>query len=109
MGTTGRGWRGRRRRDRGAVLVESVVALPVALLLLVGTIEVGSMMKTYSSTASAVRSAARVAAVAGADPMADQRILAADRPGVSRDPADADPQDRDLACAGPRRARPGGL
>ncbi len=65
-----------RRDDRGSVVIESAIALGFSLFLLLGTIEVGSMMRTYSSTASSVRSAARVASVAGADPMADQRILA---------------------------------
>lgn len=68
--------RRRARDDSGSALIETAVTLSVALILLVGTIEVGSMMRTYSSTSSSVRSAARVASVAGSDPMADRRILA---------------------------------
>ncbi len=63
-------------RERGSVLVESAIVTPFALLLLFGMIEVGSMLRSHSSTANAVRSAARVASVAGADPMTDQRVLA---------------------------------
>ena len=57
-------------------MVESAIVTPLVLLLLFGMIEVGSLLKSYSSAANAVRSAGRVASVAGADPMTDQRVLA---------------------------------
>jgi hypothetical protein len=64
-----------RRADRGAVLVETMLALPVLALLLLGTIEVGALMRTSSTAANAVRAAGRMASVAGADPMTDQMVL----------------------------------
>jgi hypothetical protein len=67
---------GRPSRDRGSLVVESAFVTPVVLLLLLGMIEVGSLLKSHSSTANAVRSAGRVASVAAADPMSDQRVLA---------------------------------
>lgn len=67
---------GRAGRERGSVLVESAIVTPIALLLLFGVVEAGSLLRSYSSTANAVRSAARVASVAGSDPMTDQRVLA---------------------------------
>ncbi len=64
------------RRDRGSVLVESAFATPIVLLMLLGMVEVGSAVKSYSSTTHAVRAAGRVASVAAADPLSDQRTLA---------------------------------
>jgi hypothetical protein len=44
-------------------------------VLLFGMIEVGGVLKAYSTTANAVRAGGRMASVAGADPMADRMIL----------------------------------
>jgi hypothetical protein len=57
------------------VLVESVIVVPLVFLLLLGTMQGGLLMKSYSSSGNAVRGAGRVASIAGADPVADQRIL----------------------------------
>lgn len=57
------------------MLVESVIALPVLFLLVMGIIEVGSLLRTHSTTTNAARAAGRAASVAGADPMADRMVL----------------------------------
>lgn len=63
------------RRDRGATLLEAAVAIPVVLLLFFGMADASMALKTYSSSADAVRAGGRAASVAGADPMADAAIL----------------------------------
>lgn len=67
--------RRRARGDRGAVLVESAIVLPLLFLFLFGIMEVGGALKSYSGTSNAVRAGGRMASVAGADAMADQQIL----------------------------------
>lgn len=62
--------------DRGSLLVESAIVTPLVALLMFGMVEVGAALKSHSSTANAVRAGARVASVAAADPLADQRVLA---------------------------------
>lgn len=62
-------------RERGAALVEATIVLPILFFLMFGIIEMGGLMRSYSGTASAVRSGGRAASLAGADPMADARIL----------------------------------
>ncbi len=61
--------------ERGSLLVESAIVTPIVFLLFFGMVEVGSALKSYSSTANAVRAAGRVASVAAADPMTDQRVM----------------------------------
>jgi TadE-like protein len=65
----------RSRTDSGAVLLEVALVLPVAMLLFLGVLAVGSLLKAYSSTSHAVRVASRMASLAGADPMTDQEAL----------------------------------
>jgi hypothetical protein len=65
----------RRRDERGAVLVEAALAIPILLLVLFAILEIGGSLLAYSGTASAARSGARAASLAGADPMADSLIL----------------------------------
>jgi len=67
---------GRARADRGAVTVETALVLPILLFVMFGIMEIGGSLKSYSATAGAVRSAGRVATVAGADPMTDALVLA---------------------------------
>jgi hypothetical protein len=61
--------------DRGSAAVECAIALPLVFFLLLGVIQGGVLMRSYSGASNAARVAARTAAIAGADPMADQRIL----------------------------------
>lgn len=58
------------------MLIESVIALPLLILLVFGVIEVGNLLRTHSTASNAARAAGRAASVAGADPMADRMILA---------------------------------
>lgn len=64
-----------RAPERGAALVEATIVLPILLFLMFGIIEMGGLMRSYSGTASAVQRGGRTASLAGADPMADARIL----------------------------------
>jgi len=80
MGARTRSARPRRFRrrpdhDRGAVLVEASVVLPVLMFLIFGVIEVGGLLKSYSSTANSVRAGGRMASVQGAEALADQAIM----------------------------------
>ncbi|MEQ1786435.1 MAG: TadE/TadG family type IV pilus assembly protein [Acidimicrobiales bacterium] len=67
--------RTRSRDERGAVVVEAALVLPLLLMLLFGIIEVGGAIKSYSSAANAARAGGRMASVAGNEAMADQQIL----------------------------------
>lgn len=65
----------RARGDRGAVLVEAGLALPVFFLLVFGIMEAGHALKSYSAVANAARGGGRAASVAGAEGLADQEVL----------------------------------
>jgi Flp pilus assembly protein TadG len=70
--TLGWSWRG----QRGSIVVEAGLVLPLLTFLLLGVIEVGGVIKSYSSAANAVRAGGRMASVAGNDASADQQVLA---------------------------------
>jgi hypothetical protein len=53
------------KRERGQGFVEFMIILPVLLLLLLGIIEIGRLMVTYSSLTTASRDAVRYAASVG--------------------------------------------
>ncbi|MGB7859413.1 MAG: TadE/TadG family type IV pilus assembly protein, partial [Acidimicrobiia bacterium] len=57
----------RARLDAGSTLVEAAVVLPVILLVVLGTIEIGMAFKDYLTVGALSREGARVAAVAGND------------------------------------------
>ena len=63
------------RGDGGAVVVEAAVVLPLLFMLVVGVLEIGSALKSYSGSANAVRAGGRMASVAGNDADADRAIL----------------------------------
>jgi hypothetical protein len=65
-----------RHRERGSAVVEAAIALPLTLVLLFAALQAGVLMRSHATTANAARFAGRTASIAGADPMADQRILA---------------------------------
>ena len=74
----GRGLNGRSRQgDRGAVMVEMALVLPLLLLLVFGIIDFSLAMKDKASVASSVRVGARIAST-GADA----------GPGICPDPPD---------------------
>ncbi len=56
-------------------MVEAALILPLFFLLVFGTLEIGGVLKSYSSVANGVRAGGRVASVAGNDAMADQLAL----------------------------------
>lgn len=56
-----------RRTDDGQAIVEFALSLPILLLLLVGTVDIGRGFQAYVSLGNAVREAAREAAVHGGD------------------------------------------
>lgn len=77
-----RGWRaperGRPSRERpesGAVIFEAALILPLLFFLIFGIIEVGGLIKSYSTTANSVRTGGRMASVAGNESLADQMVL----------------------------------
>ena len=60
----GKTWRGRRRggeSERGAVLVETAILIPVILMITFGLIEFSSVYQSSAVAAGAVRAAARTA------------------------------------------------
>ncbi|MBD3913936.1 pilus assembly protein [Nocardioides hwasunensis] len=57
-------WRRRRGDERGAAAVEFALVLPLLLMLLLGTVELGLYMKDYVSMSSSVRGGARAASAA---------------------------------------------
>jgi len=67
------------RGERGAALIELAIALPVLLLLLTLIFDAGLGFSAARTTSSAARSAARVAAGAGAERHADYLALDAVR------------------------------
>jgi hypothetical protein len=65
----------RARGDRGAILVEAAIVLPILFSLIFGVLEIGSALKSYSGAANAVRAGGRMASVAGNLADADRLIL----------------------------------
>lgn len=64
------------RADRGTAAVEAVFAVPLLILLVIGFIELSGALRSRSATSHLASAGGRMASVAGADPMADQLILA---------------------------------
>ena len=67
--------RPRRRRERGAVLVEAAATATVFFALLFGVLEAGFLMSDYLATSSGARAATRAATTKGNDADADYAIL----------------------------------
>lgn len=69
----------RRRADgeRGAVLVEVALVVPLLLALVLGIIELGFVSQRQQQVVAATRSATRVASSAGDDRLADYEVLLA--------------------------------
>lgn len=64
-----------KHEDFGATLIEMAVALPLLLLLVIGTIEVGVAFKDYLTVSAASREGARIAALAGTNPQSDCAVV----------------------------------
>src|SRR5690554_5812649 len=61
----------RRRRERGATLVEAALAFPILILVIISILELGMAFKDYLTVSYLSREAARIGALAGNDPLAD--------------------------------------
>lgn len=68
--------RARGHDERGAVLVEVVIILPVLLIIALGVFDVGLGWRASLTISSAARSGARVASNLGVDAGADRQALA---------------------------------
>ncbi len=68
--------RHRTRGQRGSVVVESALALPIFLLLIFGTMEFGLAFRTYLTLTNTTRDAARFASTLGNDADADYQTVA---------------------------------
>ncbi len=65
----------RRRKQRGAVLVEAALIMPVLIMLAMGTIEFGLGWRDRVGVQTSVRAAARSGATLGSDSQADYNML----------------------------------
>lgn len=65
----------RRAESKGATLVEAAIVLPVILLVVIGTMEIGLAFKDYLTVGALSREGARVAALAGRDADADCAVV----------------------------------
>lgn len=63
------------RSERGATLVEMAVVLPVLVLLVLGTVELGLAFRTYLASSSAAAAGSRMLALMGNDETADCHAL----------------------------------
>jgi len=62
------------KNNKGAVLVEFAMVLPIFVLILIGTIEFGIVLHDYSLLQSASREGARAAAVGFTQSAIEQRV-----------------------------------
>lgn len=65
----------RRRRDRGAALIEAAIIMPVLIMVVVAIMEYGLAFKDYLTVSYLSREGARIGALAGDDIEADCAIL----------------------------------
>ena len=63
------------RRERGAALVEAAIAIPLLLLVIMGSVEFGFAWEAKSASVSAMRSGVLRAATLGDKPQTDMSIL----------------------------------
>lgn len=72
----------RRRNDRGTVLVEAALIMPVLILLAMGTIEFGMAWRDRLSVQNATRAGARAGAGLSTNAQTDYNILQAVKAGL---------------------------
>jgi Flp pilus assembly protein TadG len=72
----------RRRNDRGTVLVEAAIIMPVLILLAMGTIEFGMAWRDRLSVQNASRAGARAGASLATDAQTDYNILQSVKSGL---------------------------
>ena len=71
-----------RRRDRGTVLVEAALIMPVLIMLAMGTIEFGMAWRDRLSVQNATRAGARAGATLSTDAQSDYNILQSVKSGL---------------------------
>src|SRR5689334_8245351 len=71
------------RRQRGAVMVEAVIAFPLLIVLMMGCLEFGMAWRDSTSVSTALRASARTAASQGNDDTADYYALQALKAGLN--------------------------
>lgn len=74
-----------RRSQRGTVLVEAALIMPMLIMLAMGTIEFGLGWRDRVGVQTTVRAAARSGATLGSDPQADYNILQMLKSGLGAD------------------------
>jgi len=72
----------RRGHERGATLIEASLVMPIMIMIMIGTMELGLAFKDYLTVSFAGREAARVGALAGNDSDADCHIITAAMDGL---------------------------
>lgn len=78
-----------RAGERGAVIVETLIVMPLLLLLVLGGVEVGMIVRDLQTAVGATRSAARVTSSAGDSRLADYDAIASLQASLSElDPVD---------------------
>ena len=65
----------RRNREGGATLIEAAVIMPIMILIMIGTLEIGLAFKDYLTVSYGTREGSRVGALAGNDINADCAIV----------------------------------
>lgn len=65
----------RRDNERGATLIEASLIMPIMILIMLGTLEIGLAFKDYLTVSYATREGARVGALAGNVSDADCKIV----------------------------------
>jgi Flp pilus assembly protein TadG len=78
-----------RRRERGAILVEAVLAIPLLAVLMIGCLEFGMAWRDSTTVSTALRSSARTAASLGNDGSSDYYALQSLKAGLSGIPSNA--------------------
>jgi hypothetical protein len=66
---------GDHKRERGATLIEASLVLPIMILILIGTLEIGVAFKDYLTVSHSTREGSRTGALAGRDPDADCKTV----------------------------------
>ncbi|MGI9609367.1 MAG: TadE/TadG family type IV pilus assembly protein [Acidimicrobiia bacterium] len=62
-------------RERGATLIEASLIMPIMILIMISTLELGLAFKDYLTISYASREGSRVGALAGNEPTADCEIV----------------------------------
>lgn len=114
-----RRFRHRIKHERGAVLVEAAICIPLLLIVILGSVEAGTAWEAKSSTVSGVRTGVLRASTIGDRPETDMRIIqsvigevgAENTPGlewIMVFEAEGDPDAKYNTCLGGNDTNPAG-